>query len=209
MVVGLEKPAGVDAVVLKEGAEIQIVRPLPVQLLQKGVGAGVAALRQGGGQQLHPPLELLGGTQVEVGDAQLLQLPGKRRGIGGIFRGLGAHPHVGAHVHKVQRPVGQLGHRVLAHRVLHDPPAGQTLDAPVELDEPVLPIQILVDGALRPVHKGHHVPLPDEALEQGLKLSLPAEEGGEQQDKARRHRQQEHHSGDGIASSHGSHSFRN
>lgn len=109
-------------------------------------------------------------------------------------------------VHKVQRPVGQLDHRVLAHRVLHDPSAGEPLHPAVELDEQVVPVQILVDGGLRPVHEGHHVPVPDKGFEQGLKLPLPAEEGGGQQYKPRRHRQQKHHRGDGIASSHGSHS---
>ena len=113
----------------------------------------------------------------------------KRRRGGGVLRHLRPDAGRGLEIHKIQPAGGQTAPRYFPHRVLHHPAAGEPLHPAVELDKQVIPVQIAVDGGLRPVHKGHHVPVLNEGLEQGLKLPLPTEEGGGQQ-QASRHRQQ-------------------
>ena len=202
MVVGVEEPAGIDAVALKEGPQVEIAGAPPVQFLQKGVGGGIAVLRHAHGQQVLPPLDLLGSHDEEVGDVQVVQVPGKLGGGGGV--GLHALRRLGGAVRldEVQRPGGQLDHGVLIHRVLHHPPAGEALDAAVELDEQVVPVQVLVDGGLRLGQEGGHILVPGKGLEQGLKAALPPQKGGKKQHKAPRHQQQDQTGGYGIASFH-------
>lgn len=106
VVVGAEKPVGVDAVLLKQGAQIHIVRPTPLQLGQEGVGALVAILLHPGREQRLPPLELLWGVHVEIGDSQGLQGLGKRRRGGGVLRHLRPDAGRGLKIHKIQSAGG-------------------------------------------------------------------------------------------------------
>jgi hypothetical protein len=106
VVIGAEKPVGVDAVLLKQGAQIQIVRSLPLQLGQEGVGALVAVLFHPRGEQRLPTLELLWGVHVEIGDSQGLQVLGKRRRGGGVLRHLRPDAGRGLKIHKIQSAGG-------------------------------------------------------------------------------------------------------
>ena len=202
MVVGIEEPAGIDTIALKEGPQIEIAGARLIQFLQEGIGSGVSVLRHAYRQQVLPPLDLLGRHHKEIGNTLLLQRLGQIGRSGGV--GLHALRRLGGAVRldEVQCSGGQLDHGVFIHRVLHHPAAGDTLDAAVELDEQMVPVQILIDGGLRLGQEGSHILVLGKGLEQGFKAALPPQKRGEQQHEAPRHQQQEQAGGYGIASFH-------
>ena len=66
----------------------------------------------------------------------------------------------------------------------------------------MIPIQVLIDGALGPVQHGLHVPVPEGLLQKGLQRSLSPEAGGDHYRQGQRQRRQKSQRGQGISALH-------